>query len=683
MVAVLLVVANHLRGWPHGGFVGVDVFFVISGFLITGNLLRMVESRGNVRFKTFYANRIRRIFPAATVFLVLTVAMSSLVFRAYRVQQIGWDALFAFGFVANWWFASHNTNYFAAGSAGSPVQHYWSLSVEEQFYLVWPVLVFSIGAVVSHYRRRWVAGFVIGVIVAVSFGWSLYQTSTSPALAYLNTFGRVWELGIGAVLAIFAGTLARIPLMVRPWLSWGGLGAIAAGALIIASASQGFPAPWALLPVLGSALLISSAIGAKTNNPLLCNAVSVYIGDISYSLYLAHWPVIVFLGALMPRGGWFYLAVLSLSFALAIFSYHFVETPCRNGVVRRPSHLKSSTSPAPFRNASGKRVLAASILLIVAIVALAGVARRNHSPAIEADSTRSAGIVKADVRDDDRLVEPPLGPAGIQLQQKITEALAATQWPVFRPPMDVMLRAPAALPDLVACAVPQTVPPEGCVWGSPTATTRIVLVGDSIALGYAGPLKELAVNSGGQIRIYNEALPSCPFVSTQPLGRTRLAAACPGRKRHAVDLINSIKPDVVIIANVYSAWWNSAEPADSMRDLIETFRANTRKVVWLSAPPISLNIGECFSVKSNSPNDCVGHVHGMWRSVAHAERSLAASLGGIWIDSRPWFCAQGACPAFVGSTATWHDEVHMSPEYGKIIMPALAESMVAAGLWDD
>lgn len=319
MVAVLTVFVFHLFGWPEGGFVGVDVFFVISGFLITGNLLRMAERRGNIQFTQFYWNRVRRIVPAATVVLALTYLASTLVFIPYRAHQVGIDALFAFIFMSNWWFAAQETDYFAIGSAVSPIQHYWSLSIEEQFYFVWPALVFVIGMFVA--RKRWTHGHrmrlaaaVMSFFIAVSLGWALYETATSPTWAYFNTLARMWELGVGALLATSVGTLARIPSKAKPWLSWSGLALIAISVLILRENSAGFPAPWALLPVAGATLVIAAGVGGEPAGQLfLRNPASVYIGNISYSLYLVHWPVIVIVGAMMPRSGYYYTAEVSPS----------------------------------------------------------------------------------------------------------------------------------------------------------------------------------------------------------------------------------------------------------------------------------------------------------------------------------------------------------------------------------
>ena len=256
MVAVLLVFANHLLGFPSGGFIGVDVFFVISGFLITGNLLRMAESTGNVSFKRFYWNRVRRIVPAATIVLLLTVLASFMIFQSFRAQRIGLDAFFAFIFMSNWWFAARDTNYFANDDAVSPIQHYWSLSVEEQFYFIWPALIFVIGVLVvskswTHEHRMRLAGRVMVGIIAVSLAWAIYQTHVAAAWAYFDTVSRVWELGVGALLATSTAALANIPVNRKPLLSWGGLALIAAGALLIGQGAAGFPAPWALLPVAG------------------------------------------------------------------------------------------------------------------------------------------------------------------------------------------------------------------------------------------------------------------------------------------------------------------------------------------------------------------------------------------------------------------------------------------------
>ncbi|WP_426374564.1 acyltransferase family protein [Rhodococcoides fascians] len=201
MVAVLLVIVDHLFGWPRGGFIGVDVFFVVSGFLITGLLLREFDRTGSISFAGFYRRRIRRIVPIATLVLVLTTVAGALVYASSRAASIGMDAVWAFFFASNWRFAIEGTDYFNADAAISPLQYYWSLSVEEQFYFVWPAVMFAIGLLVA--RRSWsgilkrvLSAAVMGSIVAASFVWALHDTATDQSWAYFSTFTRVWELGV-------------------------------------------------------------------------------------------------------------------------------------------------------------------------------------------------------------------------------------------------------------------------------------------------------------------------------------------------------------------------------------------------------------------------------------------------------------------------------------------------------
>lgn len=293
MVAVLTVFASHLWDWPRGGFVGVDVFFVISGFLITSNLLRSAE-RDDSRsarsfFWSFYWGRIRRIVPAATLVLILTCVAAALMFLALRANEVFVDAGWAFAFLSNWWFAIKDTDYFTADDSVSPLQHYWSLSIEEQFYFVWPAVIFLISAYVhrkawTHDDRMRIAAYVMGSIVALSFAWALFETFTSPTWAYFNTFSRIWELGVGALIACIAGRLQHLPGNLRPVVSWAGIGLIAASIFTISDDAGGFPAPWALLPVAGAGLVITAGIGAEPQyQAFLRNPVSGYIGNISYS----------------------------------------------------------------------------------------------------------------------------------------------------------------------------------------------------------------------------------------------------------------------------------------------------------------------------------------------------------------------------------------------------------------
>jgi peptidoglycan/LPS O-acetylase OafA/YrhL len=650
----------------------------------------MAEKRGNVSFTRFYWNRVRRIVPAASVVLLCTYVAALFVFLPFRANQVGVDALFAFIFMSNWWFAAEQTDYFAAGDAVSPIQHYWSLSIEEQFYFVWPALIFVVGLIVarkawSHARRMRLAAAVMACVVAVSLGWALYETATSPTWAYFNTFARVWELGVGALLATTIGALARIPAAAKPWLSWAGLGLIAAALVLITEGSVGFPAPWALLPVAGAALVIASGVGGEPAQPFLRNRASVYLGNISYSLYLVHWPVIVILGALMPHGAYFYLTAVALTFGLAIGSYHFVENPLRYSDWRKARSTIHEIHRRRYHLQRSSRDATVAVLACLA-VALTGYALQPAVSATEVPAPVAAPSPGAPMAPGG----PALGPLASALQQQITAALSATQWPQLNPSMESGIKETWP-PEINRCA--DTAPPgeQDCTWGSPTAPTRIVIVGDSVAMHYANSLRELAQNSGDQIQVHVEAMGGCPFTD-DPMFTSdpKLVEACPARRQHAVDYINTNKPTVLIISNQYVPYHRSGEAPemtpdewfDSVHRMVEKVRASTTKIVWLSAPPMDKNIKDCYGTRSSSPADCISRVTNRWLSMAATEQRLAESVGGVWMDSRPWFCnTDGLCPSFVGSTPTKHDSVHSTRSYEEMIYPVMDESFRAAGVF--
>lgn len=692
MVAVLTVLANHLWGWPEGGFVGVDVFFVISGFLITGNLLRHAEKRGNVSFRAFYLNRIRRIVPAATVVLLLTYLAAVALFLPFRSQQVGVDGLFAFLFLSNWWFGHKGTDYFAAAaSMESPLLHFWSLSIEEQFYFVWPALIFAVSAVVlrrawSHQRRMQLAGAVMAAVVATSLTFSIWQTANSPVAAYFNTFARVWELGVGALLACAVGALAVIPRSVRPTLSWAGLALIAASLVLIGDSNHGFPAPWALLPVTGAALVIVAGVGEEpSRQAFLRNPVSGYIGDISYSLYLVHWPVIVFLGSLMKPGLYFSLVALALSFGLAIASYHFLENPLRRSTWPKLQSALHEIRKRRWRPQPNIKYAAlGSSALIVAALTFA-VVQPVEKNTVFAPELTATGPLPATAG-----AAYTAGPLTIALQNEITAALKAREWPALQPSLESIAGGDqsATEPGIPGCG--GTVHQRECTWGSPSAPTKIVIVGNSVAIYYVQPLREIALNSNGQIQIHTLAMPGCHFVDEPIFNADDMyLEACPNRKQQLIDYINTARPTVVVMSHNYATkqvvgtdhFLSAAEWTQTMRAYVDKFPGGT-KLVLLAPPPGGLPISDCFSRRGSAPEDCVGAVSNDWLAMAESERAFAKSIGGQWIDSRPWFCSPyGNCPSFVGSTPTRLDLAHLVPAYGLKIFPVMSEAMRAEGVF--
>jgi peptidoglycan/LPS O-acetylase OafA/YrhL len=311
-IAVTLVVIYHVRpSLLPGGFAGVDVFFVISGYLITGHLWRGYQKTGSVTLLDFWGRRARRLVPAAALVLLATWIGARLVAPVTELGAIAAQVRASALYVQNWQLAGDAVNYLAATSPATPVQHFWSLSVEEQFYLVWPLL-FGIAALVTVVagrrrarRARHAAGSIIGrraglitvaalttALVACSLAYSIYDTRTNPAAAYFVTTTRMWELGIGGLLAMIPDRYGK-QIGRHGWLGWVGLAAVIASAFTL-SGTTAFPGWIALLPVLGAAALIAggSADGRLGPAPLTSTRPMVFLGGISYSLYLWHWPII-------------------------------------------------------------------------------------------------------------------------------------------------------------------------------------------------------------------------------------------------------------------------------------------------------------------------------------------------------------------------------------------------------
>jgi peptidoglycan/LPS O-acetylase OafA/YrhL len=348
-IAIAMVVIFHLYSAAlPGGFVGVDVFFVISGYLIIGHLWRGYTRTGRIDLVGFWGRRARRLIPAAALVLTATWIAARIVESAAQLSNQAHHILASALYFENWQLSAETVRYADSNSSAIWVGHFWSLSVEEQFYLIWP-LFFLLAAWIavawgdrkgqgrgirraSRARaRNVVLGTLTAALVIASLAYSVSETSANPSAAYFVTTTRAWEFGIGGLLAIAPARLTRV-LGRQGWLGWLGLAAIAASGLLL-NLSMPFPGARALLPVLGAAALIAGGSAAGRHGParLTSARLMVFTGEISYSLYLWHYPVIDLCTASLDKlpGHLRGLLIIAISVLLAWLTKTFVEDKVR------------------------------------------------------------------------------------------------------------------------------------------------------------------------------------------------------------------------------------------------------------------------------------------------------------------------------------------------------------------
>ena len=700
-LAVIVVIFDHLLGWPSGGFIGVDIFFVISGFLITSLLLKEHARTGRISLVDFYRRRIRRILPVSLLVLVVTVAVGYLLLPGARALSTLWDGVYSALFVANWHFAFVGTDYLQATNAVSPLQHYWSLAVEEQFYFVWPFLLIVIFALAG--RRTLSARALIttvavttGVITLAFLAWSFVETSTAPAIAYFSTGARAWELGIGALLAAAAPGIAKLPVRLRPVLAWLGLALIVAS-LVLISRDSPFPAPWGLLPVAGSALVIAAGIGQAEQRLLfpLTNPVSRYIGKISYSLYLWHFPVVILLATVFATDSPLYLPLaVALMLALSVFSFHFVEDPIRHSLwlensqtrqrerMRRPATTRRS-GLTPAHAWIGALVVVTLVIVSVSFMALTG----GTSSASAAGAAVDPAPLGAGA---DLGLQTPTEPATLLAtrQTAITAALAATDWPETTPAFDA-LGDNSGAPEWVDdnCLSVSAKNAAGCRYGDPAAAKTAVLLGDSMAISYMPAIRAALEPLGYNVQ--SLTMFSCPAVniSVAPKNASDASAAtCDDHHAWVFDEVARLSPDLVIMSSlagsiVRLASGNEGAAALSewqaaTADTITSLQGSTDHVAVLSPPPASTPFAECKTLTS-APADCAYSPSNLYQKVVASEQDAIAQFGNFaqYVNVVPWLCVDNSCPAFVDNTPVFFDGQHFVREASTQLGPLLAEAL--------
>ena len=343
-VAVLLVVWFHIDpALVGGGRVGVDVFFVFSGFVITGVLIRERTQTGATGLLPFYGHRARRIIPMAALVIVVAVVAERALVGGNTASLAAVDGRWAAVFLGNVRMAEQFPTYLTP-RPGSPFQTFWSLAVEEQFYLIYPVLFLALATFGRRWSLRVKLGISLSAIIAISFAWSVYSTSPTQLSAYYSTLTRAWELAIGGLVAVLSGPARRLPSTLAAAMTWLGLVAIVATAFAL-TATAPLPGAVAGIPVCGTALMLAGgAVASRYGAVLLLKVRPLQtIGRWSYSFYLWQWPLLLIAaqhwGTTSASDRWL---LSGLALVLAGASYHWIETPTKRFRVHGGARVNAS-----------------------------------------------------------------------------------------------------------------------------------------------------------------------------------------------------------------------------------------------------------------------------------------------------------------------------------------------------
>ncbi|GGH39957.1 acyltransferase family protein [Microbacterium album] len=656
-VAVLAVVAQHAGlAWAPGGFVGVDVFFVVSGFLITGMLVRELEQTGRIDLPAFTARRARRILPAALVVLVPSAAVAYAVVSPLLRDRTVTDAIATALFVPNYVFALRDTDYFADATP-SVFQHYWSLGVEEQWYLVCPALLLA--AWVLGRRRGQARHAVVIALVAVtvvSFVACVLVTSQSQPWAFFALWTRAWEFGIGALVALLPAALVRrVPLAGAVALGWAGLAGILITVVFVGE-THAFPGAIALLPVASTAavILCGSRLALAEHRPrfgpdlVLTPRPMQFVGGISYSLYLVHWPLLLLIPALLPgewRGPWLSAALGLAGIPLAWLLYRGIEQPVRRA--------RALVAGAP------RRTLWAALAGTVVVAALgAATLAFAPAPALATSSTvpRTAPAAPPDAT--------PFVPAN--LTPTIPEA-----------PED----EPAMYAD--GCNLGYAdAEPTPCSYGEPSGP-RVVLWGDSHAAHWAPALIDVAQRERLDAVVHTKSRCSSAF-RVHVLGDGPFEA-CDEWRAAVLAELRADPPDVLIVTGyAEEAPPEGTDPAtawrDGLREIVDALPDSTSVVLLADSPDLKRRPLDCLLEHLEDALACgAPAAEALAGPTREAMREVAATTRAHLVDLTPYFCAPpedgGLCPAISGGVLMYRDSHHLTATFSTALGPALGEAI--------
>ena len=627
-IAVLIVVLFHC-GIPgfSGGFVGVDVFFVLSGYLITGLLVAEIQKTSELSLLQFYARRARRLLPASALTLVVTLLIGAIILAPRELDQAGHAARAAALYSSNIFFDKNAGDYFAPDVKSNPMLHTWSLAVEEQFYLFWPLLIL-LGLRV--WRSMKVLVTVLSGLTIISLGTGVWFTANGGTFAFYELPARAWEFGIGGLAVLLPRGTLKIPF--GWWLAFGWLGILAilgSAHFIVIVGDTSFPGWVALIPVMGTV----AGLIAGTEHPnrgvgvVLDSAPLQMLGRLSYSWYLWHWPFLVFSAALLPNisiAG--KTAAAAASLAVAGISYHFVECPIRF----HPSLLKRPALSLCLASAVTLCSLGAALLSMWFAIQMANEPKMKTITAAIDDITR------------------------LPLQQCVSHQ--------------------------------QSPEVKTCRFGDTSSGINIVLFGDSHAIQWFNPLERIAESNGWKLTTVVKS--SCPAFDIRPPGLSAgNIAACATWRAEALQRIVALRPTIVFIGNLTSSLGQKDRsnpaitvPLDDLQDgTRRTLQAlmGLRVVLMRDTPYFSYDIPTCLARSARHSwypgGSCEADKSTVLNAaVFEAEQAGAQGLSNVhFIDITDRICQRDICRPVQGDAVIYRDHHHLTGNFSDSLMAAL------------
>ncbi|MEV4628762.1 acyltransferase family protein [Micromonospora sp. NPDC049523] len=696
-LAVVLVLLCHAGPWAvPGGFVGVDVFFVISGFLVTGLLADELGRTGKIALVEHYGRRVRRLLPAALVVLVATLPLAYLLLPRFRWAETGWDVVVGGLWVTNWRAAGVGGDQLAADAWASPTQQFWALAVGAQFQLVWPLLLLGIGLLAARRDgplRRWLL-IGTGLVALPSFAWSVVYSHGEPAAAFFVTTTRAWELALGAGLALLIRTpalplarttaLATEPVLrpgnppTRPLLrvtgpvagalGWAGLVAVGLAALLLGEATP-YPGVAALLPTLGTAAVIA-ARGAGPGRLLSLRPVRA-VGAIALPLYLWHWPLLVVahaqFGDLHPVGA---LAVLLAAAALAALTHRYVERP-----------LRTPRFSSPWQAGQALRL---GLLGTTAAVAAGLLFQLTVWP--PPPPNPATGVAAPPASASPTPAPTPSKPEGAAVLGDKPRGSKAGE-PVDR--VEKIVPEPAKAGDDRPegyddkCLTPaQESKPRSCVYGDKESAFTVVLAGDSHAAQWLPALEPIARSNKWKLVTYTKE--DCPLLFAPVARAKRAYPSCTEWNRSVrTKLTGDDQPQLLITSSAthslfadgytLTGEYGRTELTGSFRETwSELADADLPTVVLRGTPQPGRDVPGCVTGHRQRLTECTAKREIALAGIGPVQEKAAAGLDGVHlVDLNDAICPAARCAAVIGGMLVYRDNEHLTASYAASLSPRL------------